>query len=95
MRGPSLKGQAEIDWSDATARRALLSEIVADGDRLLALARDARTALAAGSEAEARLVVVAGVLTRVLLQDVERRADGPALKEGQPVPGCLATSHAR
>jgi len=82
VRGPSLKGQAEIDWSEATARRQFLGEIVADADRLLAVAREARTALEAGRGAEATLVEAAGVLSRVLLQDVERRADGPALKEG-------------
>src|SRR5215213_9471428 len=42
VSGPSLKGQAGIDWSDATARRRCLGAIVADADRLLGLARQAR-----------------------------------------------------
>ena len=42
----------------------------------------ARTELEAGSAAEAALVEAAGLLSRVLVQDVERRADGPALKQG-------------
>jgi transposase len=82
VSGPSLKGQAAIDWSDAAARRRVLGEIVADADRLLELARAARAGLEAGSADETALIEAAGLLGRVLLQDVERRDDGPALKEG-------------
>ena len=39
--GSSIKGEATIDWSDRKAQRKLLGEIVADADRLLALARQA------------------------------------------------------
>jgi transposase len=81
--GPtSLKGTAAIDWSDAAQRRRFLGEIVADADRLLEQARVARTELEAGSAAEAWLLEAAGLLSRVLVQDVERREDGPALKQG-------------
>ena len=79
---PSLKGAAEIDWSDAEQRRRVLGEVVADADRLLELARQARTELEAGGPAEAAMVEAAGLLSRVLVQDVERRADGPALQRG-------------
>ena len=82
VSGPSLKGQAALDWGDAAARRRFLGEIVADADRLLELARAARLGLEAGSPEEAALLEAAGLLSRVLLQDVERREDGPALKEG-------------
>ena len=82
VSGPSLKGPAGIDWGDAAARRRFLGEIVADADRLLEVARAARAGLAAGSPQEAALLEAAGLLGRVLLQDVERREDGPALKEG-------------
>ena len=78
----SLKGTAEIDWSDASERRRFLAEIVSDADRLLEQARVARTGLEEGSAAEATLLEAAGLLSRVLLQDVERREDGPALKQG-------------
>jgi len=81
--GPtSLKGTAEIDWSDAAQRRQFLGEIVADADRLLEQARVVRSGLEPGSAAEACLVEAAGLLSRVLVQDVERRSDGPALKQG-------------
>ena len=82
VTAPSLKGSAEIDWSDAEQRRRCLGEIVADADRLLAAARQARAGLDAGSAADAALVEAAGLLSRVLQQDVERREDGPALKQG-------------
>jgi transposase len=78
----SLKGTAEIDWSDAEQRRRFLGEIVADADRLLERARVARGELDAGSTAETALVEASGLLRRLLIQDVERRDDGPVLKEG-------------
>jgi transposase len=80
--GPSLKGGAELDWSDPAQRRRLLGEILADAERLLELARQARVGLAEGSVAERALMEAAGLLSRVLVQDIERREDGPALKEG-------------
>ena len=82
VMAPSLKGAAEIDWSDAEQRRRVLGEIVADADRLLALARQARAELVAGSADEVALVEAAGLLSRVLAQDVERGTDGLALKQG-------------
>jgi hypothetical protein len=82
VTAPSPKGTFEIDWGDAGQRRCVLGEIVADADRLLELARRARTGRAPGSPAEAVLLEAAGLLSRVLVQDVERRADGPALKQG-------------
>jgi transposase len=78
----SLKGTAEIDWGDASARRRFLAEIVADADRLLEQARVARTGLEPGSAAEAALREAAGLLSRVLVQDIERREDGPAITQG-------------
>ena len=79
---PSFKGAVAIDWSDAEQRRRVLGEVIADADRLLELARQARTELEAGSPTEAVLVEAAGLLSRVLAQDVERRAEGPALQHG-------------
>src|SRR5215207_7455571 len=76
----SLKGTAEIDWGDAEQRRRFLGEIVADADRLLEQARVARRTLAAGSPAEVALLEASGLRRRLLIQDVERRDDGPALK---------------
>jgi hypothetical protein len=78
----SLKGTAEIDWSDAEQRRRFLGEIVADADRLLEQARVARRTLEEGSPADVALLEASGLLRRLLIQDVERREDGPAIKAG-------------
>jgi transposase len=78
----SFKGTVTIDWSDPRQRRQVLGELVADADRLLALVRRVRTTLEAGSAEETALVEAAGLLSRVLVQDVERRDDGPELRQG-------------
>lgn len=80
--GASLKGQAAIDWDDAAQRRRFLAGIVADADRLLEEVRVARGRLATDSPADQSLVEAAGLLSRVLQQDIERREGGPALREG-------------
>jgi DDE family transposase/transposase-like protein DUF772 len=85
VRGPSLKGLAEIDWSDPAHRRRFLGAVVADADRLLELARQARKALEPDSPADRALAEAAGLLSRILLQDVERQEHGPALKPGVAV----------
>jgi len=83
VHGSSLKGQADVDWTDPRARQRFLAEIVADADRLLELVRVTRRGLAAGSPHETELVAAAGVLARILAQDIERREEnGPSLKQG-------------
>jgi len=82
VHGSSLKGQADVDWTDPRARQRFLAEIVADADRLLELVRVTRRGLAAGSPHETELVAAAGVLARILAQDIERRENGPSLKQG-------------
>lgn len=82
VQGPSVKGQAEIDWNDAKARRAFLAGVVADADRVLELVRQARSTLTGESPEDRALTEAAGLLSRVLQQDVERRDDGPTLREG-------------
>jgi hypothetical protein len=78
----SLKGRAAIDWDDRAARERFLAEIVADADRLLERARVARGALEAGGVQDAALVEAAGLLSRVLCQDVERQEAGLAIRVG-------------
>ena len=65
--GSSLKGSADLDWSDEEARQALLTEIV----------RDARLLLerAGGGSQEVR--DSAELLSNILLQDVEESKDDP------------------
>ena len=78
----SLKGGAAIDWDDRAARERFLGEIVADADRLLERARVARGTLVAGSAEDAALAEAAGLLSRVLCQDVERPEAGPVIRPG-------------
>ena len=88
--GSSIKGEATIDWSDRKARRKLLGEIVADADRLLALARQAWVELPEDSAQRQSIVDGAELLGQLLLQDVERKNgdgdadadDGVSLKDG-------------
>ncbi len=82
VSGPSLKGSVELDWSDAEQRRLFLGEIVSDADRLLELARQALKLVDADNPAHQALTEAAGLLSRVLLQDLERQEEGPALKKG-------------
>lgn len=80
--GTSLKGEAAIDWDDPTARQTLLGSIVADADWLLALARAALTDQSAEDREQGRLREAAALLTQLLLQDIDRPANGPTLKQG-------------
>jgi hypothetical protein len=88
----SVKGSAAIDWDDPGARERFLGELVGDADRLLEQVRQARGALPAGSPQEAALLETANLLSRVLCQDVERRASGPVLVEGT-APDRLVSLH--
>jgi len=74
--GSSIKGQAELDWSDPTQRDKFLKGLVEDAERLLELARQARARVSEGGRAERRLLAASQLLSQLLLQDVERRADG-------------------
>ncbi len=80
--GPSVKGEAAINWADEKERRTFLQAIVADADRVLELARQAQCQLP--NEDQKRQVILdsADLLGQLLLQDVERKDDGVILKEG-------------
>ncbi len=80
--GTSLKGAATIDWDDPAARRAFLQAIVADADRLLDYARHTRADRTADDPAGATVQEAAALLAQLLNQDIERQADGAALREG-------------
>lgn len=82
VQGSSLKGQAEVDWTDPHARQRFLAEIVADADQLLALVRGTRAGLVENSAADKELVAAAEMLARILAQDIERDENGPRLKQG-------------
>jgi len=80
--GTSIKGEASIDWDDAEQRKAFLGGIVADADRLLDKARQALADYAEGSDERQQLLEAAELLVQLLLQDIERNADGVVIKQG-------------
>ncbi len=80
--GSSVKGQAGIDWDNKKEREAFLEQIVTDADRLLELARRAQGGFAVDSAERKQIVEAAELLGHLLLQDVERKEEGPTLKEG-------------
>ena len=82
VSGSSLKGQAEVDWTDPKARQHFLAEIVADAEQLLEVVRGTRADLVPDSDEDKELVAAAEVLARILAQDIERDESGPRLKRG-------------
>ena len=80
--GSSLKGEAAIDWDDPQARQTFLQQIVADADRLVSIARVILADLPPDVPTRAHLVDAAALLGQILLQDIERRADGAILHDG-------------
>ncbi|MCK5439265.1 MAG: IS1182 family transposase, partial [Gemmatimonadetes bacterium] len=78
----SFKGTVEIDWDDAQAREALLTEIIADGERALELAKEARSELEADSAEDRAIAAAAELLTQLLWQDVEPTDRGYRIKQG-------------
>lgn len=69
---PSLKGSADLDWSDPDARNRLLAQIVTDARGLLHLAGEALSGDGAEAVREAAIL-----LTQLLLQDVVETPQGP------------------
>src|SRR6266542_34547 len=82
VQGPSLKGSADVEWTDPKARQRFLAEIVADAEQLLDLVRGTRSDLTKDSPEDKQLVAAAEVLARILGQDIERDEHGPRLKRG-------------
>jgi hypothetical protein len=82
VQGSSLKGQANIEWSDPKARQRFLAEIVADAEQVLELVRGTRATLEEHSPEDQELVAAAEVLARILAQDIERDEHGPRLQRG-------------
>lgn len=85
--GTSLKGGADIDWSDEQARNTLLARIVADARLLLERAAGGSEAVREGAQ----------LLSQILLQDVAESRPAPeepataAIKQGT-APGRLCSA---
>ncbi len=80
--GSSLKGEAGIDWDDAEARGVFLGGVVTDAERLLEVARRVKEKLPSDEPLRQQLHEATELLSRLLLQDIERQADGVSLKQG-------------
>ncbi|MFQ5381381.1 MAG: IS1182 family transposase [Dehalococcoidia bacterium] len=78
----SLKGEAEINWDRKKEREGFLREIVGDADRLLVEVREARGRLVEGSPEDEGLKQAAERLSQILMQDIERKEEGPQIREG-------------
>ena len=71
--GSSLKGEAAIEWDDKKQREQLLTAIVEDARRLLGMAAQAQAAHPEQAEA---IAAGAGLLQRLIAQDVEEKPEG-------------------
>jgi transposase len=74
----SIKGTAEIDWSDKEARKAFLSGIVADARTLLEIAKEGITRRGIDSDVGRSISSGADLLCALLIQDIREKADGKA-----------------
>ena len=79
---PSTKGTADVDWDDPASRKKFLAGIVADADRLLELARQVRSSYAEEGDETKEIAQAADLLMQLLAQDIERKDDGPEIKQG-------------
>lgn len=80
--GSSIKGEAGIEWDDEKARRQFLKRIVADAEGILEMGRRAQAEQPEGSDTRKGLVRAGELLGQLLMQDIEYKEDGAALKQG-------------
>jgi len=80
--GSSIKGEAGIEWDDEKARREFLKRIVADAEGILEIGRRAQAEQPEGSDTRKELVGAGELLGQLLMQDIEYKEDGAALKQG-------------
>lgn len=80
--GPSIKGEASVNWDHQAARREFLAGVVEDADHLLEEARKMRESYPEGSTEDGQIAQAAELLGQLLLQDVERKPEGVDLREG-------------
>jgi hypothetical protein len=74
----SIKGTAEMDWSEKEAREAFLTGIVADAKRLLHVAKGVVSEHGVDSEMGRSISSAAELLCALLVQDVKEKPDGKA-----------------
>ncbi|MBI2422562.1 MAG: transposase [Candidatus Hydrogenedentes bacterium] len=88
VTGASLKGGAELDWNDESAREAFLTGLVVDVRRAVGLGKSFLAGAASGgsftrSAGEKEVREAMALLEQLVEQDIEVREDGgAALKQG-------------
>lgn len=80
--GSSLKGEAQVEWDDEQARETFLQGIVADAQRLMALAQEVRATLADDAPESQQIAAAGQLLGQLIDQDVELTGGQAKLKEG-------------
>ena len=80
--GSSLKGEAQVDWDDEQARNAFLQRIVADAQRLMALAQEMGATLREDDPARKQIAAGGQLLGQLIGQDVDLTSGQATLKEG-------------
>jgi hypothetical protein len=75
---PSFKGTVSIDWDNENERQVVLQALVADCDRVLALARTALARYVADSDHAKQILEATELLSKILSQDVRRTETGTA-----------------
>jgi len=60
--GTSIKASRDVDWDDEASRQEFLTELLADGQRTLELARQSRSELEEGSEQDQAIARAAALL---------------------------------
>ena len=78
----NVKGEAKVDWDDASSRQRFLAEIVTDAKRLLTLAGEACSQSGKDSDAAQEIEAAAALRTQLLHQDIEYKDDEPQIKQG-------------
>lgn len=68
----SLKGEANIDWTNDDERRVFLAGLLADVDRALLIAQRVIKSLEQGSQSERAIEAAADLLRQLIAQDVDR-----------------------
>lgn len=91
----SFKGQVEIDWSDADAKRALVGQLVADAKVALQLSKTALRGHGGDAEKTRSLRDARDLLADLLLQDIEEEPEdgaGPAIRRGTSKDRVISTT---
>jgi len=78
----SIKGEADIDWSNEMERQLFLNGLIADVDRILAVSDRAVELLSVDDSRRQVIQAAADLLRQIIAQDVDRpESGGPKIKQ--------------